>query len=119
MSLALPCFRRCGAIAPKHKLFIALRNREYFAQTLSYIGPLFYRLFYFVYKLFMCSNLYIHLYSTKNNRSMICKSRVTECYASHKSFALAEVRLTQETLGMDPTLGKGFLLDMSKSANYF
>lgn len=31
----------------KNQLFIALKTREYFSRTLSYIGPLFYRLFYF------------------------------------------------------------------------
>lgn len=64
----------------------------------------------------MCSNLYVCLYSTKSNSSLIRGSGVTECYASHENFALAGVTLTQ---GMDPTLGKEFLLDMSERANCF
>lgn len=72
--LAFPSFWGCGAIAWKRQLFIALKNREYFTWTLSYIGTLFYRLSYFVYKLFMCHNLYVCLYSTKTNRSLICRS---------------------------------------------
>lgn len=43
----------------------------------------------------MCSNLYVCFYSTKSNRSLICNSKVTECYASHENFALAEVTLTE------------------------
>lgn len=60
----------------------------------------------------MCSNLHVCLYGTKSSRSPICKRKVTECYASHENFALAEVTLTEGMLWMDPTLWKDFLLDM-------
>lgn len=61
----------------------------------------------------MCSNFYVCLYSSKSNRSLIYRSSVTECYASHENFSLAEVTLAQGMLGMDFTLGKKFLFCMS------
>ncbi|KAF4790065.1 hypothetical protein TURU_143834 [Turdus rufiventris] len=57
--------------------------------------------------------------STKSNRSLIGKSRVTECYASHENFALAEVTLTEGMLCMNHTLWKDFLLDMQECQQQF
>lgn len=45
----------------------------------------------------------------QKQQKLIYRSSVTECYASHENFSLAEVTLTQGMLGMDFTLGKKFL----------